>query len=57
MLKDRWDNTALEDDYNAKLVLRIEELVDDEGPWTILKIVWFPKVLKVGHDLKRYVEE
>jgi len=52
-----YNNNALEDDYNGKLVLRIDELFDDEVPWKILKNLWFPKVLKVGHDLKRYVEE
>lgn len=52
-----YNNNALEDDYNGKLVLRIDELFDDEVPWEILKNVWFPKVLKVNQDLKRYVEE
>lgn len=52
-----YNNKSLDGDYSNSLILKITDLDDNDVDWSILKSTWYPKVLKLDKDLKRYVEE
>jgi glycosyltransferase involved in cell wall biosynthesis len=53
-----YNNKTTKDDFEGKLILKISEIDDKDVDWSILKSVWFPKIIKLNSDtLKRYIKE
>ncbi len=52
-----YNNNNLNNDFTGRLMLKIKDLNDLDVDWSVLEKSWFPKVLKINENLKRYIVE
>tara|TARA_R110001592_G_scaffold188358_4_gene433534 strand:+ start:8629 stop:10224 length:1596 start_codon:yes stop_codon:yes gene_type:complete len=52
-----YNNNNLTNNFQNRLILKMEDLDDDEVDWSILKRVWFPKTFFIDNNLQRQIVE